>query len=189
MGVRPLMPRRAVFLDRDGVVNEAVVREGKPYPPQSPQQLRLVEGAREALALLHERGLLLVVVTNQPDVARGDASRQSVEHIHSTLAGMLPLDDFFVCYHDDPDGCHCRKPKPGLLLDAAARHEISLPDSFLIGDRWRDIDAAHAAGCRSVLLDYGYDERGPTREPDVRVSTLAQAADWILSRLGSAPTP
>jgi len=177
------MARRAVFLDRDGVVNEAVVRQGKPYPPQSADQLRLVRGASEAFARLHERGLSLIVVTNQPDVARGTSSREAVESIHAALAGMLPLDDFFVCYHDDEDRCPCRKPKPGLLLNAAARHGILLGESFLIGDRWRDIDAAHAAGCLGIFLDYSYLERRPTRDPDATVTSLTAAADWILARL------
>jgi D-glycero-D-manno-heptose 1,7-bisphosphate phosphatase len=94
----------------------------------------------------------------------------------------LPLDDFLVCPHDDKDGCDCRKPLPGLLLQAAQRHGIDLAASFLIGDRWRDIDAGHAAGCRSALLDFGYRERGPSKAPDARVGSLTAAVDWILQK-------
>ncbi len=167
--------RRAVFLDRDGVLNHAIVRDGKPYPPASAAEMRIVEGAAEDLARLKDLGFLLLVVTNQPDVARGKQTLAAIDAIHRDLSQALPVDDFLVCAHDDKDGCACRKPAPGLLLQARERYQIDLEHSFMVGDRWRDIDAGSSAGCRTVLLDLGYRERGPSSPPDARVAILARS--------------
>jgi D-glycero-D-manno-heptose 1,7-bisphosphate phosphatase len=181
------MPR-AVFLDRDGVLNEPVVREGKPYPPATAGELRIVEGAADALARLRAHGFLLIVVTNQPDIARGTTTRAAVDAIHARLAVELPLDEIAVCPHDDRDRCRCRKPLPGLVTDSAGRHGIDLAASYLVGDRWRDIDAGAAAGCRTVLIDRGYRERAAAATPDAVVATLPEAAAWILSDSGCFST-
>ena len=173
---------KAVFLDRDGVLNEPVVREGKPYPPASLDELKVYPEAAEALARLKAAGYLLIVVTNQPDVARGTTPRQSVEAINAALGQALPIDDFLVCWHDDGDACGCRKPKPGLLLEAAGRYGIDLSRSFLVGDQWRDIDAGAAAGCRTVLIDRGYRERQPEHPEDFRADSLRAAVAWVLER-------
>ena len=173
---------RAVFLDRDGVLNEALVRDGRPYPPASVEELRIFPEAAAALRGLKGAGFLLIVVTNQPDVARGTQSRATAEALNATLRAALAVDDVLVCWHDDADGCECRKPKPGLLLDAAARYAIDLRGSFLVGDRWRDIDAGAAAGCRTVLIDRGYRERAPGHAPDFRAASLGAAVDWILGQ-------
>lgn len=172
-------PRRAVFLDRDGVLIRATVREGMPRPPASLAELELLPGVAEACAMLHEAGFLLIVVTNQPDVARGTQRREVVEAINHALRDQLPLDDIRVCYHDDADHCPCRKPEPGLLLQAAHDWSIDLSVSFMIGDRWKDIEAGRRAGCKTIFVDYGYAERKPDR-PDHRVSSLIEAVDWIL---------
>ena len=172
--------RRAVFLDRDGVLNRAVVREGKPYPPAGPEDLEVFPEAPAALAALRQAGFRLYVVTNQPDVARGAQTRAVVERIHLALRDALPLDGFYVCYHDDRDACECRKPKPGLLLTAAVEHGISLRESYLIGDRWRDIEAGQRAGCRTAWIDFGYAERGPAKPADARVASLSAAVAWVL---------
>jgi len=177
---------RAVFLDRDGVLNRAVVRDGKPYPPATRQELEILPDAPRALSELRQRGFLLLVVTNQPDVARGTQQRAAVEGIHAELREALPIDDFFVCYHDDRDGCRCRKPLPGMLLDAAEKYGLELSRCYLIGDRWRDIDAGHAAGCTTVWIDRGYAEKGPAQPPAARAQSLAEAADWILTRTAPA---
>lgn len=179
--VRP----RAVFLDRDGVINQSVMRDGVPCPPAAVAETILVDGAEDYLARLKQAGFLLIVVTNQPDVRRGTTARKEVEQIHDWLASQLPLDDFFVCYHDDADNCACRKPKPGLVLDAATKYNVDLSQSFLIGDRWRDVDAGAAAGCRTILIDHGYNEPRPRAEPDVRVQSLHEAVDWIFKQLNS----
>lgn len=178
--------RRAVFLDRDGVLNRPVVRDGKPYPPAGPRDLEIFPEAPAALAALRHAGFRLYVVTNQPDVARGVQNRTAVEQIHAALREALPLDGFYVCYHDDKDACPCRKPKPGLLFTAAAEHGISLSSSYMIGDRWRDIEAGQRAGCRTAWLDFGYAERGPATPADARVASLTDAVDWILQEVHPA---
>ena len=186
MGIGAVMPgspgvrREAVFLDRDGVLNEPVVRNGKPFPPAGLGELKIYPEAAGALARLKHAGYLLIVVTNQPDVARGRTERRVVETIDTAIGAELPIDDFLVCWHDDADACACRKPKPGLLLEAAGRYGIDLSRSFLIGDRWRDIDAGAAAGCRTVLIDRKYRERQPDHPPDFRADSLTEAAEWIL---------
>ena len=183
MGVGPAMnaAARAVFLDRDGVLNRAIVRDGKPYPPASLAELEIVEGAASSLARLKKMGFLLLVVTNQPDVARGTQTLDAIQAMHDAMRQTLPLDDFLICPHDDRDGCLCRKPAPGLLIEAQQRYGIDLARSFLVGDRWRDIDAGRAAGCRTVYLDRNYRERGPSFPPDTRVVSLPDAVDWILN--------
>jgi D-glycero-D-manno-heptose 1,7-bisphosphate phosphatase len=171
---------RAVFLDRDGVINRAFVRDGKPFPPPSPQELEVLPGVPEALRELKSYGYELLVVTNQPDVGRGKQSREALEAMHKALATALPIDDILVCCHTDEDKCDCRKPLPGLLLEAGRRHNVDMASSFMIGDRWRDIEAGYNAGCKTILIDYGYSERAPDRVPDLRVGSLREAADWII---------
>jgi len=174
------MKNKAVFLDRDGVLNQAVVRNGMPYPPANAAELVLAPDAKAALVELKEQGFLLLVVTNQPDVAKGIITRAAVEEINRKLASELPVDDVFVCYHQDSDHCDCRKPKPGMILEGASKHDVDLAESFMVGDRWRDVEAGQNAGCRTVLIDGGYTEREPARPADARVYSLKEAADWIL---------
>jgi D-glycero-D-manno-heptose 1,7-bisphosphate phosphatase len=173
--------KRAVFLDRDGVINRAVVRDGKPYSPISVEELELLPGVTEALQRLHAHGFRLVVVTNQPNVARGTQRREIVDAQHARLAAVLPIDEFRVCDHDDGDDCACRKPKPGMIETAAREGSLNLSASYMVGDRWRDVEAGRRAGCRTIFIEYGYDERRPDR-PDVVVGSLSEAADWILAR-------
>ncbi len=153
--------RRAVFLDRDGVINRAIVRQGKPYPPANIAEVEILPGVDEALGALHDAGYMLIVVTNQPDVARGITSMAVVEQINLYLAACLPIDEFRTCYHDNGDGCDCRKPKSGSLIAAAEQHGVNLRASYVIGDRWRDIEAGERAGCKTIFIDYGYDEPQP----------------------------
>ncbi|OZB49139.1 MAG: D,D-heptose 1,7-bisphosphate phosphatase [Polynucleobacter sp. 39-45-136] len=171
--------RRAVFLDRDGVINRAIVRDGKPFPPSGMDELEILPGVEEALKKLHAAGYLLIVITNQPDVARGTTSKEAVEQINSFLDAQLPIDEFRTCYHDSADGCACRKPLPGSLLDAAKEHEIDLSRSFMVGDRWRDIEAGSSAGCKTFFINYKYDEQQPEM-PDFIVSSLLEAKKIIL---------
>jgi len=172
--------RRAVFLDRDGVINRAIVRDGKPHPPSCPAELEILPGVPEALARLKEAGFRIIVITNQPDVARGRQTREAVEELHTALlTSGLPIDSFRVCYHDDDDRCDCRKPAPGLLLAAAKEDDLDLAASVMVGDRWRDVEAGRQAGCATIFLDCQYAERRPSR-PDLEVRSLAEAVDWIL---------
>lgn len=171
--------RRAVFLDRDGVLNDPVVRNGKPYAPASLAELQIPEGTHEALLRLKEQKFLLLVVTNQPDVSRGWQKRETVDEIHRHLQRELPLDEIFACFHDDSDACDCRKPQPGMVIRAAEEYGIDLSRSYLAGDRWRDIDAGTRAGCKTIWIDRGYSEQAPVA-PDMRVDSLPKAVDWIL---------
>jgi len=171
--------RRAVFLDRDGVINRAIVRDGKPYPPTSLEELDILPGVQEALHKLHAANYLLIVVTNQPDVARGAAKREDVEAMNTYLSSQLPIDDFKTCYHDSRDKCSCRKPMPGALLEAAKEHNIDLSKSFMIGDRWRDVEAGASAGCKTFFINYRYAEQTPDA-PDFIVSSLLEAKTIIL---------
>lgn len=174
-------PRRAVFLDRDGVLNEPVTVDGRPFAPDSVAGLVLAPGVEEACAALRRAGFLLIVVTNQPDIARGHRDRRAVDAINDELRRRLGLDDVLVCPHDDADGCACRKPRPGMILEAADRWGVSLTDSVMVGDRWRDIDAGRGAGCRTVHVARGYDER-PAEGADLVVGGLREAVPWIVAR-------
>ena len=174
-------PAKAVFLDRDGVINQVKVRDGKPYPPLSVEEFILLPGVVEACRQLKQAGFFLVVATNQPDVGRGTLQQEVVEAIHAHLQRTLPIDRVEVCYHpgQGASNCDCRKPKPGMLLRAARELNIELRASWMVGDRWRDIDCGHAAGCRTVFIDYGYDE-ALKQPPDFRAKSLAEAAAIIL---------
>ncbi len=172
---------RAVFLDRDGVINAAVVRDGKPYPPASVAEFALLPGVEEACAELKAAGFLLVVATNQPDVGRGTQRREEVEAMHAAMSAQLPIDRVEVCY-DPGQGqpSESRKPAPGMLLRAALEMGIDLTASWMIGDRWRDIDCGAAAGCRTIFIDYGYDET-LRAQPDFRAASLRAAAAIVLA--------
>jgi len=172
--------RPAAFLDRDGVLNEAPVRDGMPTSPASLAELRVLAGVAEACSRLKEAGFLLIVVTNQPDIARGKTTEAIVEEINRALRHQLDLDHVCVCPHDDADQCNCRKPKPGLLLEAALRCDINLSASVMVGDRVRDIDAGRAAGCRTVYIKHGYREP-PPQYADMSAPSLAAAAPAIIA--------
>lgn len=168
---------KAVFLDRDGVLNHAIVKNGKPYPPSTWDELQIVEDAFEALTILQECNFLLIGATNQPDVARGTTTKAFVESINAWVLQQLPLHSIKVCYHDDGDQCVCRKPSPGLLLQAAVEYNLDLTKSYMIGDRWKDIDAGKNAGCRTVWLNRAYIEKQPAA--DFMSKSLLEAAKWI----------
>lgn len=177
------MQHRAVFLDRDGVLNRARVRAGKPHPPRTLAELEILPGVLTALCSLKAAGYLLAVVTNQPDVARGLASRADVEALNHALSCALPLDAVFTCFHDDEARCPCRKPEPGLIVQAARQLAIDCQGSFLVGDRWRDIEAGRRSGCRTFFIDYAYQEPAPASS-DFTVRSLLEAANTILKLPG-----
>lgn len=176
--------RRAVFLDRDGVLNRPVVREGLPFPPARVDEIELYPDVSDGCAQLKKAGFLLVVVTNQPDVGRGTQSREIVEAMHASLRAALPaLDAIEVCFHagaSHGEPCECRKPKPGMLLRAATAYAIDLKESFLIGDRWRDVDCAHAAGCRAIFINRGYRE-ALREKPEFTVLNFSEAVKTVLN--------
>jgi len=173
--------KRAVFLDRDGVINRAVVRNGKPYSPAILDDFELLPGVESAILALRQTGFLIIVVTNQPDVATGIQRREVVEAMHGKLLSAGLCDDVKACYHTDADGCGCRKPKPGMLLDAAREWQIDLQRSFMVGDRWRDVATGKTAGCFTFFIDYKYQEQSADK-PDTVVASLAEAVELILQQ-------
>jgi D-glycero-D-manno-heptose 1,7-bisphosphate phosphatase len=170
------MPVAAVFLDRDGVLNEIVERDGQPGSPRSLPEFRIVPDLAH-IQRLRAAGMLIFVVTNQPDVARGLVGRPEVAAMMARLAERMPMDDYRVCEHDDADDCGCRKPRPGMLLELAHHWRVDLNRSYMVGDMWRDVEAARAAGCRSVLLRRPYNAG---IDADAEAATLAEAVDIIL---------
>jgi D-glycero-D-manno-heptose 1,7-bisphosphate phosphatase len=177
----PPTENQAVFLDRDGVINRPLIRAGKPYPPATLDEFEILPGVREACQLFKKLGFLLVVATNQPDVGRGTLAREAVETIHAWMMQQLPIDRVMTCFHGGAvygDPCGCRKPQPGMLLQAAEALKIDLAKSFMIGDRWRDVDCGFNAGCKTVFVDWGYQET-LKRQPDYRAGNLLEAAKLI----------
>jgi D-glycero-D-manno-heptose 1,7-bisphosphate phosphatase len=172
-------PRPAVFLDRDGVLNRTSVRDGTPCPPSCLEEVEILAGVPEALQLLAGQGFPLIVVTNQPDVARGTQTAERVEQINQFLMCQLPLTAVYTCCHDNTDNCDCRKPRPGMLLRAAKEHAIDLSRSFMVGDRWGDVEAGRAAGCKTILIPLPYSQAHRC-SPDARAADLAEAARLIL---------
>ena len=170
---------RAVFLDRDGVINGAIVKEGRPYPPLSLATLEILPGVKDALDDLHKAGYLLIVITNQPDVARGITRRSVVDEIHEFMLANFPISQIKSCFHDEADQCGCRKPKAGAIVSVAREYNLNLNDCYMVGDRWRDIDAGILAGCKTIFIDYQYDEKQPT-ETNFTVKSLLEASKMIL---------
>jgi D-glycero-D-manno-heptose 1,7-bisphosphate phosphatase len=172
---------KAIFLDRDGVINAVKLIDGKPYPPKDLSELNILPKVDEALFTLKGLGYLLIVITNQPDVSRGKAQIKTIENINNFLKTLFPLDDFYTCYHDDIQNCDCRKPRPGNILRAVTKYDIDINSSFMIGDRWRDIQAGLSAGCKTFFIDYNYNEKRPENY-DFKVESLHEAS-IIISEL------
>ena len=166
--------KRAVFLDRDGVINRSIMIDGMPRPPVSNTDVEILDGVVEAIQILKAHNFVPVVVTNQPDVARGVTSQLQVHAINTCIGTATDIDYFYTCFHDDADLCDCRKPAPGLIHRAAMELNLDIPHSFLVGDRWRDISAGQAAGCQSFFINYSYPERLPEM-PFTTVSSLLEA--------------
>jgi len=172
------------FLDRDGVLNACSVdADGVPHPPLHASEIVILDGVDSACARLREAGYLLVCVTNQPDVSRGVQTRERIEAINAMLVDTLKLDAIYVCYHDNKDNCDCRKPKPGMLLQAMHDFSIDPARSFMVGDRSGDILAGAAARVRTFLIDRAYSKREQC-QPDFVVESLSEAADIVLSSDG-----
>jgi D-glycero-D-manno-heptose 1,7-bisphosphate phosphatase len=169
----------AVFLDRDGVLNRVLIRDGLPFGPMTLAEFVLVDGAAEDVRRLKQAGFKVIVATNQPEIARGRLEPAALEAMHAKLRAEVPVDAIYVCPHSDEDRCTCRKPQPGLLLSAARDHGIDLNRSFMVGDRWRDVEAGKAAGCRTLLVEMGYREVLKT-PPDHVVASLGEAVRKIL---------
>ena len=145
--------KRAVFIERDGILNE--VKEGPKHPisPLTLEEFKVDPKAKSPLKVLHDAGFVLIVTTNQPGLSRGYQSRRELEHMHDILRRTFPIDDIFLCPHDETDECPCRKPRPGLMIEAAFKWHLNLDHSYVISDRWYDSEAARTAGCTSLLID------------------------------------
>jgi len=168
-----------VFLDRDGVINANVERDGRPVAPTTLAEFSFLPGVEDAVRRLKDAGYLVIVCTNQPDVATGRTKRATVDAMHDLVRSRLGVDDIKICFHTDAEGCACRKPKPGMIMDAAHEHDIDLSASYVVGDRWRDVAAGRAAGCLTIFVDYGYKQDGPN-EPHAVAGSLSEAANLIL---------
>ena len=178
-----LRSRRAIFLDRDGVINRAIIRDQMPHPPTRVSEFEILPGVLEACERLRRAGFLLVVATNQPDVGRGLVPREAIEDMHQQMRALLPLDGIETCYHPGrgQSNCDCRKPKPGMLLSAAGTLGIDLARSWMVGDRWRDVNCGHAAGCRTIFIESHYAE--PLRQPpDFIAQDLPSAVEIIVAQ-------
>jgi D-glycero-D-manno-heptose 1,7-bisphosphate phosphatase len=171
----------AVFFDRDGVLNKAIIKNGKPYPPTCLDEFEIMDKAYEKLKALKEQGYFLAVITNQPDVARGKCQKEDIEKLNSYIKDHLPINVILTCYHDSVDNCKCRKPEPGFLLDLSETYQLDLKKSFLIGDRWKDIEAGQRVNCKTIFIDYHYNEKRPVGS-DYEVSNLEQATNIILQK-------
>lgn len=170
--------KKAIFLDRDGVINKLIMRNGKKQAPYTLEEFALYPQVVEAVSIIKEAGYLVIVVTNQPDVARGWVSKESVELINNEILKLLPIDDIKICFHTNADNCQCRKPMPGMLLEAAIHWGIDLGKSFMVGDRYGDITAGHTAGCKTILIGTG-DLQGEHASPDYRADLLISAVKFI----------
>jgi D-glycero-D-manno-heptose 1,7-bisphosphate phosphatase len=166
--------KKAVFLDRDGVLNRSILVDGVPKPPSCIEEVMILDGVVEAIQIIKHHDLLPVVVTNQPDVTRGFTSKSQVEAINSHIGAAVDIHHFYTCFHDDTDKCNCRKPSPGLIFQAALDLELDVRQSFLVGDRWRDISAGQSAGCQAFFIDYSYLEPIP-KKPFTKVDSLIEA--------------
>jgi len=170
---------KAVFLDRDGVVNKSQVINGLPVAPKTFKDFEILDGVDWAICELKKYNWLVFIITNQPDISRGKILLNQVDSMHKFLMNNLPIDEIRVCSHDDSAKCSCRKPAPGMILDLQKKYSIDLGSSFLVGDRWRDISAGNVVGCRTIFIDHGYNEKQPEYHTH-KVSNLVEATKWIL---------
>lgn len=175
--------KRAIFLDRDGVINDTVTINGNTYPPARLEDLVIYEDVLPALNQLKQLGFYLFIVTNQPDAARGKTSIAEIDRINQHIQQQLPIDKVYVCFHDNHHACTCRKPQAGMLLAAAAEYALDLRLCFMVGDRWRDIQAGHHAGCKTILIERFYDEPFTSAPPHRTVTHLGAAATWITEQI------
>tara|TARA_B100000900_G_scaffold314045_1_gene272880 strand:+ start:477 stop:1013 length:537 start_codon:yes stop_codon:yes gene_type:complete len=172
-----------IFLDRDGVINEPVLINNNPHPPKSSEELIITQSSKEAIKLLQKNSYEIIVVTNQPDVTRGKTTKDAVYAINKKISEICNINHFRICFHDDSDKCNCRKPKPGLLIDASKEFKFNLEKTFMIGDRNKDIIAGQRAGCKTIFIDRRYKEEKPYK-CDKIVDNLLQAVLYIIGSQG-----
>jgi len=170
--------KKCVFLDRDGVLNHAIVKDRKPYSPRIISEFTLMPHVVKNIKQLRNLGYLTIIITNQPDIATGKLSLKTLKLFHNILNSKLELTDIYFCPHLESDNCICRKPNCGMINDAVNRYNIDLNESFVIGDRWRDVDCGIKSGCKTIFLDYDYDEKLKST-PDAIVTNLSSAVNLI----------
>lgn len=169
---------KAFFLDRDGVINEPIIKNNLPLSPMRVSDFRFIDGVLEVASYLKKIGYKLFVVTNQPEISRGNLEISEVEKMNELILRHLPIDEIYVCPHDDDAGCGCRKPKPGALHYLAIKHKINLRESYMIGDRWKDVIAGHAAGCKTIFIDRKYAEK-PIADCDVTIGRVLDCINLV----------
>ncbi len=177
--------KRAAFLDRDGVINKANLVQGVPRPPTSVDDVVILDGVSEAITRLKEHNFVPVVITNQPDVARGRILHRTVTEMNEFIGNSLGIEHFYVCTHDDQDFCSCRKPSTGLIDRAVSELNLDVANSFLVGDRWKDIEAGQKSGCTNFFIDYTYPEKQPNT-PFTQVSSLLEAVNIMIGAKNAA---
>jgi D-glycero-D-manno-heptose 1,7-bisphosphate phosphatase len=171
--------KRAVFLERDALLNLAASKGGQQKSPTTLEEFRINEAALPALQRLKSAGFVLIATTNQPEISRGTLSRRELDRMHEMLAATLPLDDILVCPHDEEDDCPCRKPRAGLFHEAAFKYHLLLGQSFLISNRWQDAEAARLIGSTSLAIDSPWLGRG---HHDFAVRDLEAAIEKVMER-------
>jgi D-glycero-D-manno-heptose 1,7-bisphosphate phosphatase len=174
--------RSAVFLDRDGVINQSKVIAGKPYAPRSFEDFKLMPYTAECVDRLCKAGYVVIVVTNQPDIGNGHITKKTVNMMHNKLLSKTKISEIIMCPHSQEEGCNCRKPKPQMILKGAEKFNITLSDSYIVGDRSSDIQAGQVAGCKTIFIERYYKEKKP-QKPDVKVYSLKSATKYILSNI------
>lgn len=170
--------KKAIFLDRDGVINKVLLNNGKPFSPRKFDEFEFLPEVEKALNYLRKLGFINIVVTNQPDIARGLMEIEELNKMHALTREKLPIDNFMICPHDDEDNCRCRKPKPGMLIEASEKWDIDLKKSYLIGDSWKDMEAGKSACCKTILIDMPYNQRVKS---DYRVKNWDEAVKIIVN--------
>ena len=169
---------RAIFLDRDGIINKSKIVKGKPFPPLSLEEFEFNKGIKIFINTLDDKKFKKIIITNQPDFARGKTSKKNIEDIHAFILKHLSIDEIYTCWDSHDGVSDLKKPSPGLILKAAKEHNISLKDSYMVGDRWKDIDAGSRAGCTTIFVDYHYDEE-LNITPDHVISDIREALKII----------
>jgi D-glycero-D-manno-heptose 1,7-bisphosphate phosphatase len=180
-----LKKNKAIFLDRDGVINKVILKLGRPYAPLYLNKLKVLPFVKRSMHMLKDQGYLLIVITNQPDVARGRANFNEIELINKYLTKKLPIFKIFTCFHDKYHKCFCRKPSPGSILSAVSKYNINIKESYMVGDRWSDIEAGKKAGCKTIFIDCHYKERQP-KFYDFKSKSLLGATKIIISNKKNA---
>ena len=172
---------KAVFLDRDGVINKLMIIDGKSYAPRLLKDFKIFPKVKSDVKKLKNRGFKVFVITNQPDIGNKLIKKKTLNEMHRFLKAKVPVDKIYFCPHTRNDRCKCRKPMPGLILKASCESKIYLKESYMVGDRKIDIDAGLKVGCKTIFVNNNYYEKKPTRQ-EKTVKSLHAAVKYILKR-------